>query len=479
MTWEEVSATTIRQDHLQIVEEMEQAAGVLETDADVDAMAKEREEEQKEEEEEHEKEQEMENVENVEHVENEENEDTEKNEENGGNEASEESEESEEKNLKDENGEREENKEKEWEEAENRKAKAEKKEDGGQKEEAEDDEEEKALEEDVAWDLGELPRWMRNIIERMFTFYSGADSTNPGSGLGLTKFRGFLRDAGVLSNCRGESPRHRHRNASPAHNGEWRGASSSLPLKQVLLTLVQADLVYVQARDAQSGTKHSHMTLDGFFGAIAELARLWLLQDRERLGPNGLLRFCEAVIVPLARRLGLGEEALLLAQSVLSSKKVSRLFHQSSRGLETIFVKYAHGIGSPEPYRCGHWTSQSMRRFAHDVDLLGEISHSVMQRLLDACTQDDLDHDRGSRDMLSFAGFHLWLVMVAQRTNSWPAATPQRRVCLLLVRLSAIKGGSDLAISARSVLNVLSRGQKPSRVRSQGAGACTPRRTWL
>merc|ERR1719367_963230 len=49
--------------------------------------------------------------------------------------------------------------------------------------------------------LNSIPKWLRRIVQRIFWFYSGADSTcaNTGAGLGLTRFRRFLRDCELMS----------------------------------------------------------------------------------------------------------------------------------------------------------------------------------------------------------------------------------------------------------------------------------------
>lgn len=322
------------------------------------------------------------------------------------------------------------------------------------------------------FDAAALPPWLQRLLQKVFTHYAGSDGTT-GSGLGLTRFRCFLRDAGILrvlvvgEESTGEAHLERtavtrRRSCSPQWN-----EGAKLPLKlfaEPPLTLVQADLIYVQARERQSGLRQSHMSVDAFVLAVADIAHYCGRRGywASRCMPiDGLEKFCEAVIVPLGELLGLGEEELQFTLSAMSKAEVASLLQRCHRGLEAVFGRYSVGVGNAEPYRRGHWTISQLRRFAIDLDMMGEVSHTSLQRLFDTCTEYDAGQDRSSKGMMSFACFKLAMVMLAHRIKA-PTTnlTVVHRVAFFLLRLSVVKGANDLVVPARSVLNTSIKGPR-------------------
>jgi len=211
------------------------------------------------------------------------------------------------------------------------------------------------------------------------------------------------------------------------------------------LTLALADFVYVQAKAGQGG-----MSLEAFLSSVSDVA--WLC--RRRGNPeDGIQRFCENLIAPLAPHVGSGEEELRFAEGLLATAEVSAMMRRGNRGLEAVFGKYASD-GAPETGgRRGRWTMLGMKRFASDLDMMGEVSHNILQRLFDACVHFEVSDGRSSGNTsLSFAGFKLLLVMLAQRLHGMPEDTAVTRLCHLVLRLSVVKGAGDLLDAACVVL---------------------------
>lgn len=281
-----------------------------------------------------------------------------------------------------------------------------------------------------AFEVSALEPWLHNLLERIFAFYA-----SPGNCLGLTKFRCFLRDAGLLAEA-------------AAATTKQRGGCSASVEEAAPLTLAQADFVYVQAKAGQGG-----MSLEAFLSSVSDVA--WL--SRRRGNPeDGIQRFCENLIAPLAPHVGSGPEELRFAEGLLATAEVSAMIRRGNRGLEAVFGKYATD-GAPETGgRRGRWTMLGMKRFASDLDMMGEVSHNILQRLFDACVQFEVsDGWNSGNTSLSFAGFKLLLVMLAQRLRGLPEDTAVTRLCHLVLRLSVVKGAGDLSEAAGLVLGTV------------------------
>jgi len=280
-----------------------------------------------------------------------------------------------------------------------------------------------------AFEVSALEPWLCNFLERIFAFYASS-----GACLGLTKFRCFLRDAGLIAS------------QAEAAAATTRQRSGLVSLEAAAsLTLAQADLVYVQAKAGQGG-----MSCEAFLSAVSDIA--WLC--RRRGNPeDGIQRFCENLIAPLAPHMGSGEEELRFAQRLLVTAAVSAMMRRGNRGLQAVFGKYASYSTPTNGGRRGRWTMFSMKRFARDLDMMGEVSHNILQRLFDACVHFEVGDGRSSGNMsLSFAGFKLLLVMLAQRLRGMPEDNAVIRLCRLVLRLSVVKGADDLSEAARLVL---------------------------
>jgi len=279
-----------------------------------------------------------------------------------------------------------------------------------------------------AFEVSALEPWLYSLLERIFAFYA-----SPGACLGLTKFRCFLRDAGLIA-AQAEATTH-----------QKGGSASTEEAAAAPLTMAQADFVYVQAKAGQGG-----MPLEAFLSAISDVA--WLC--RKKGNPeDGIQRFCENLIAPLAPHVGSGEEELRLAEGLLATAEVSAMIRRGNRGLEAVFGKYASD-GAPETGgRRGRWTMLGMKRFASDLDMMGEVSHNILQRLFDSCVHFEVSNGRSSGSAsLSFTGFKLMLVMLAQRLRGMPEDTAVTRLCHLVLRLSVVKGAGDLSEAACLIL---------------------------
>lgn len=222
------------------------------------------------------------------------------------------------------------------------------------------------------------------------------------------------------------------------------------------LTLVQVDLLYVQiTTTARRGKQlgQGRMTLDEFVWALIAITMYCqhegLLEQSQKL-ENPLTVLYNKVLVHLIKLLGLDEQNAQAAALVLAEPEVRALFQRGQRSLEAIFRRYASpgGVG---PYGRGHWTALAMKRFATEHDLVAEVSHPALQRLFNECVRHE-SKGRGVDGKMSFACFHLAIVMLAQRVHSSSAEMPLARIALLMLRLSVCKYARELGPIALAVL---------------------------
>lgn len=286
--------------------------------------------------------------------------------------------------------------------------------------------------------LGVSPEHARSM-QMVFAHYAGW--AGEGARIGLSRFRRVLRDLGLL----GES-------------GER------------LLTVVQADLIYTRATgtNAEKQTLPS-MDLYAFCMAVGDAAMQFFL-EADRDPETAVLRFCDQILGPVAGRMLDDGQDVADGARYLEHRAVSTLFQRSDAGLGTVFLQYAQGVGCQEPYRKGHWSVTQLARFTADYGLSIEVSHAAMNRLFSHCAQLEAVALRGLEGKLSFAGFRLLLVVVAQRVQQGSQASPAHRIAQLLLRLSAVRrpGQMDLTQMARAARDVCS----PARSLTKRRASC-------
>lgn len=210
-----------------------------------------------------------------------------------------------------------------------------------------------------------------------------------------------------------------------------------------------------------------HMTIEAFVWAIAHLALysqrrgLWACaepQEGRSQSDEAVLTFCERVLVPMGTLLGLGDEEVLVAASVMDEPALATLLQRANKGMEGIFALFATKVGCPEPYKRGHWSVQAIKRFGSTFELAPLISLSSLQRLFQQCARFEAEAKRGVDGQMSFACFRLAFVIIAQRLRLHTGSEsdlPVLCVANLLVRLSALsksRDASDLMAAARAAL---------------------------
>jgi len=281
----------------------------------------------------------------------------------------------------------------------------------------------------------------QQLIRQLYAHYVGPGGMYSGAGLTLSKFRRFLRHGRMLSTdmcgigtgsatptAGTDSRMLRHLNPAREMLTKPDGADSSQ------LSQTEADLILVRAAggDGQAATNQRLYTAEAFGQALEQVA----LHYQPAWKPlEALEDLCRHVLVPLGEQvLKIGDADVRAAVSVLSDAEVAGLMKRNVKALTTIFACYATGIGAPEPYRRGHWTAQTTIRFASEAGIAGDVSHEKLKQLFCSCAAYECACGRGEKDRISFAGFQLALVVLAQSIHT-SKTEPSERLSFLFFRL--------------------------------------------
>lgn len=251
------------------------------------------------------------------------------------------------------------------------------------------------------------------LLEHIFAHYAGWAGAD--ARMGLARFRRFLRDFGLLETSEREG-----------------------------LSIVQADLLYTRATGTSTEKQAlPAMDMEVFSVAVVEVALHFYPASME----EATRRLLEGVLEPIAERLLDDGQDVARAAEIWADPGVAALFQRSEAGLGTVFVHYAQGVGNPDPFRRGHWTVRQLSRFTADYALMAELSHTTMTRLFSHCAQYQAALDRGLEGKLSYAGFQLLLLVVAQRVLVERHFSPLQRLAHLLLRMSAVRRHDEIDLS--------------------------------
>eukprot|EP00929_Paragymnodinium_shiwhaense_P107759 TRINITY_DN74120_c0_g1_i1.p1 TRINITY_DN74120_c0_g1~~TRINITY_DN74120_c0_g1_i1.p1 ORF type:complete len:756 (-),score=168.15 TRINITY_DN74120_c0_g1_i1:242-2509(-) len=281
----------------------------------------------------------------------------------------------------------------------------------------------------------------QRIIRQLFAHYVGPSGMSSGSGLGLLKFRRFVRDCGLMAQSENDV---RHVDGG------------------LRITPVHADLALAAGAGVSVGASQPRLlSVEAFAAALHQVAVLCTPEIFAADG-EGLNAFCARFLVPLADRLlsSLGRDVLAAEELLAMEPVVAELFRGCRQGLAAVFKKYATGIGALEPYRRGHWTAKAISRFATEAGFVADLSHSLLHHVFGACAAAEAENGRGAESKLSFSGFMLMLVVVAQLVQSRgppgkaSGTVPQENVARFLLRISVSlpAGTQDMKVAARAAM---------------------------
>eukprot|EP00928_Gymnodinium_smaydae_P080512 TRINITY_DN64197_c0_g1_i1.p1 TRINITY_DN64197_c0_g1~~TRINITY_DN64197_c0_g1_i1.p1 ORF type:complete len:703 (-),score=144.38 TRINITY_DN64197_c0_g1_i1:61-2169(-) len=270
----------------------------------------------------------------------------------------------------------------------------------------------------------------RSAIAKLFAYYAGPAALAAGTGLCLARFRRLLRDAGLLAVA---TPA-----ASSADGACWRVASAQFPGQEPPLSQAQADLALVQAAGACAGGHQQAQRLPtpkSLGGALVSVAG----NSYDGSMDEAVMAMFDFHLYPLAARLP-ASTAVEEAAACLAEPEVAALMRDSCRSvLAPLFSRYASGLNRPEPYRQGHWTSRAVTRWSADAELAGGLSHQDLHQLFCDCTTFLEASGRGETGKLSFAGFRLLLMAIAQRVHRETHGTPRLRLSRLFRGIGAAR----------------------------------------
>ncbi|CAK0861548.1 unnamed protein product [Prorocentrum cordatum] len=333
------------------------------------------------------------------------------------------------------------------------------------------------------------------VLQTFGHYAALADPLNRTS-LSSLKFRRFLRDCGLLSSearrrsasssagpLGGGEPRRcteaslggsapggllRSGSLGPARRGSASlsvsrgGLASGLPLRvfgKALLTEVQADLLFVQARrsgsmgparggggGAVARAPGKQLGVEGFRKLLQDLSQ----RCAPHLRPAGadpasssLELFCGQVLGPLNQLLleASGSEAAAAARTMESPEAVL-LLRRARPGVERLFAAYASAAPGREPA----WSVEATARFAEDFHVSQELGPLTVQRAFQDCIHHEGCRSGGSDAELSAATLELVLVLLAQKLHgSQQGATPLEKVLELFRLMNGIASSSGFA----------------------------------
>lgn len=301
----------------------------------------------------------------------------------------------------------------------------------------------------------ELPPKHFYVIHQVFKQYVTPSSASRPGGIGVTRFRRFLRDAGLLEGPGGSKPC--DEKASKDHFRQLNPALADLILSKVSSNPAN----YAGEPGGLSATdgldsKNRLVTVEAFALALAKIAKRCYPDIASESRHTALRFFCARILDPIHGRHLLREEAWTTqpAIALLYQPPIAALLSRSAKQLAEIFASRAIGRNRPEPYRQGHWTIAALFSLATEADFLKYFSRAYLAELFEECVFDEVSEGRGQPDKMSFGAFKVCLIAIAQYA-AWPrmgAVTQTEgatsRVRQLLMQMNALSP-VDLALCRR------------------------------
>jgi hypothetical protein len=288
----------------------------------------------------------------------------------------------------------------------------------------------------------------RKIVKELFALYVGPGGMSLGAGLGLSKFRRLLRDCGLLEDeAESVNSLSSLSVGSPSRRKSIRDKTLWRPL-----STKQADIILSRATNA---FKDGNLSMKLVAPANLALAMLDIAANcrkhavEEPFDVAATLQLLFAtVLCPLCDRLLTNRVVdwdVSAAVNIMSGGE-DGILQRSQKRLVTLFFNHSQNKGSPPPYRSGHWTAATMPRLLSEGDLEGSLSNFSLHRLFDLVTDQQFQAGAGKEDMLSYQGFQVCLIAIAERLFSDEKNTPADRLRVFLLRLNALKA-EDLSSS--------------------------------
>lgn len=213
------------------------------------------------------------------------------------------------------------------------------------------------------------------------------------------------------------------------------------------LTQVQADLIFVQSARHSDGAakenscgiqrpdagsrarRRNSMNLDSFWRALDAIGAQCM---SDHAAP--LQAICEKVILPLSESVAQKQgEDIPCAVSFVSSLDGSALLETCRTGLERVFFQFAFGQGSKR-----HWNSESMLSFAEEFGI-SEVGPLLLNRIIRDCAHHESCGGSSTEGRLSYIGFQLALVLLAQKVHGSRCWSVMERFVAMLHRLNAAR----------------------------------------
>mmetsp|Transcript_42768 Transcript_42768/g.100258 ORF Transcript_42768/g.100258 Transcript_42768/m.100258 type:complete len:757 (-) Transcript_42768:114-2384(-) len=227
-------------------------------------------------------------------------------------------------------------------------------------------------------------------------------------------------------------------------------AGTDLPLRPFPfppMTHVEADLIFVQAMtigpgSSQEATKRSsarshsrrNLNQDGFWRALVDVSvRCFPGLGAPEKSAEALV---DQVLAPLSHALlACHDGQVAEATKLLGQPETRDVFQTCLAGLDKIFQHYATYCGTSQ---VPTWAAESMSRFASDFELLSEVGHLPLQKIMRDCVHFESIGSSSSPDgQLTFSGFQLALIMLSQKMHGSSGTSSLTDLISFLNRLNS------------------------------------------
>jgi len=196
-------------------------------------------------------------------------------------------------------------------------------------------------------------------------------------------------------------------------------------------------------------------TVAAFKIALTAVARRCFLADDSGDICAAESRLVEDVLLPLGARIPTSHGVLEAMALMCEDDELLKLLGLARPGLGAFFAHFAGDSiddQGQEASRSRQWTTQSALRFWAKLNLAAELSHGTFCRFLSACAHYEPSRSEGNVTKLSFQGFLLLVVVVAEYVHSTIRRTPKERIAVFLVRMAVVDfpGAQELRSAART-----------------------------
>eukprot|EP00927_Polykrikos_kofoidii_P072369 TRINITY_DN6849_c0_g1_i2.p1 TRINITY_DN6849_c0_g1~~TRINITY_DN6849_c0_g1_i2.p1 ORF type:complete len:849 (-),score=139.11 TRINITY_DN6849_c0_g1_i2:34-2580(-) len=180
-------------------------------------------------------------------------------------------------------------------------------------------------------------------------------------------------------------------------------------------------------------------------------------QDAQLVRTMAFTRLVDEVLRPLVTRLPETRVVLDAAGLVAADRGIGDLLSKARPGLVAFFGHYA--VGKPRDAAdslCkGFLNLQIIAKIASDVKLVGELSHAALGRLFLETTKYEVSESSSMSNVdgrLTFEGFVVFLVVLAERLHATLRRTATERLAVLFLRMSTSggPGSQEIRSAARS-----------------------------